>query len=61
MSKPDGHYQPDGSWKSESPLWRDLTATEVEEFKKYARENVIPPSPALVHPVCKAVWGIDGS
>lgn len=53
----DGYYLPDGGWKSTSMLWRDLTPKEVEEFKQYARDNEMPPSLDLVHPVCKEIWG----
>lgn len=54
---PHGYYLPDGGWKSTSMLWRDLTPKEVEEFKQYARDNEMPPSLDLVHPVCKEIWG----
>jgi hypothetical protein len=53
-----GRYEADGSWTSEHPLFRSLTAVEVEEFRQYARVN-LKPTPermSVMHPVCVEVW-----
>lgn len=37
-----GSYQPDGSWKSTYFMFRDLSADEVDEFCKSARDHWEP-------------------
>ena len=43
-----------GGFISTNPLFRSLSADEVKEFKKHARENFIPESP--VNPVWHPVY-----
>ena len=57
-------YTDDGGWETDNPLFRSLTAAEVEQFEQYARENPAPTDPdrlAICHPVCQMEWSIAES
>jgi hypothetical protein len=45
-------------YRSTHPLFKSLTAKEVEKFERYAREHEPPRDGTLpiCHPVCRAEW-----
>ena len=52
-----GEYGPDGSYRSDDPLFRGLNVQEVEKFWKYAQDNDPPESGwEIYHPVCRDSW-----
>lgn len=51
-----GKYKDDGGYETYDPMFRDLDANEVLDFKGWARENYIPGSTihSIWHPVVRA-------